>query len=118
MLRFFGTRRSLKCTHSGHQAAASKLVVPAYGLTSRCEQNSLLLPSAGCIHRHDRKRTSAADCGLSIAAGSDVTSLAGTAVGSLESGGALLLKLDSNRFLQRAQRALFFGCDERQRATR
>ena len=36
-------RRSLKCTHSGHQAAASKLVVPAYGLTSRCVQNSVLV---------------------------------------------------------------------------
>ena len=88
-------------------------MVPAYGFTSRCVQNSLLPFSGGCCHRHERKRTSAADWGLSDVAGAGLI-----AVGSAGDAGAdvpgapcrstpggeklSLLKLYANGFLQRA----------------
>ena len=80
--------------------------MPAYGLTSRCVQNSALPFFAGCIHRQERKRTSAADCGLSEMAGAGAATsgvLAGAAAcGSGGTGGVPLLKSYPNGLLQRA----------------
>ncbi len=72
----------------------------------------------GCCHRHEVKRTNPVDCG---AEGVEVPSVV---VGVTSAGSSLggpmgpLLKLDANGFLQRAERANFFGSDQRQRAPR
>ena len=77
--------------------------MPAYGLTSRCVQKAVLPFSAGCIHRHEWKRTLAADSGRSDVAGAG------------GSGSMVLLKLNANSLLQRAKGADFLGSHERQR---
>ncbi len=84
-------------------------------------QKAALPSSAGCIHRHERNRTSAADSGLSEIAGAGLLASAGAgaaACGALDGAGVSLLKLDPNGFLQRAERAQFFGSHERERASR
>jgi hypothetical protein len=74
--------------------------------------------SAGCIQRHEWKRTSAADSGRSDVAGAGAGRSAGAgaaAPGSAASVCVLLLKLYANGLLQRAKGAQFFRRDERQR---
>src|SRR5712672_4709479 len=111
--------------------------MPAYGLTSRCVQNSWLPSSAGCIHRQERKRTHAADAGRSEVAGPSggfdgVDGVDGDSTGTAverscsafakrtrssavpRSSVLLLVKLDANGFLQRAQSAQLLGCRQGQ----
>ena len=111
-----------------HHALGSKPVVPAYGFTSRCVQNSVLLESSfGYCHRQDRNRTNAADSGTSEVAGAAAAAGEGLDDGpgdigegdsrsSAVVGSRLLLKLYANGFLQRLEGAQFFGGDQRQRA--
>src|SRR5262245_30771368 len=101
-----------------HHASGSKPVVPAYGLTSRCVQYAAGTPSStGCCQRQDVKRTNPVDCG---AAGVEPPVAVGASSAGLSLGGPIgpSLKLDANGFLQRAERANFFGCDQRQRIAR
>ena len=63
-------------------------MVPAYGLTSRCVQNAEFPFSAGCCHRHELKRASDADCGLSDVAGADASGDVGEVGDGLSFSGA------------------------------
>ena len=75
------------------------------GITSRCVQHSEP-SSGGRRQRHERNFITAADTPDASGA---ISGCAGAVAGTSGESPASLLKLDSNRFLQRPERTQFFG---------